>query len=141
HRPHSFGHLRRFLYSRTGLLSCPYRHSCSEVASSNSDVLGGSDDCFLRSRGCGSTCESNGTSRRSPADYDAPDLWATCVDTVASLGSPQSYELERNHRDLRHCRNCMDTRRSPRRVSTDRTLIIPSAVVLVAGRISGLLVA
>ena len=41
-----------------------YRQSCSEVASAKSDVLGGNDDCFVRTRGCGSSYESNGASRR-----------------------------------------------------------------------------
>src|SRR6266478_611782 len=82
----------------------------------NSDVLGGNNDCFVRTRGCGSSYESNGTSRDSPADNDARDLWATRVGTVASFGSPQSYELERKRRDLRDCRSSMDSRRSPRRV-------------------------
>src|SRR6266704_1440158 len=94
--PHSFGHLCRFLYPRTGVLSWRYRQSCPEVASAKSDVLGGNDHCFVRTRGCGSSCESHGASRLSPADHDAGDLWATRVGTVASFGSPQSYELERN---------------------------------------------
>src|SRR6267143_988959 len=109
-RPHSFGRLYRFLYPRTGGLSWRYRPSCSEVGSAKSDVLGGNDDCFVRTRGCGSSYESNGASRHSPADNDARDLWATRVGTVASFGSPQSYELERNRRDLRDCRNSMDSR-------------------------------
>src|SRR6266853_1517612 len=109
-RPHSFGHLYRFLYPRTGVLSWSYCHSCSEVASAKSDVLGGNDDCFVRTRGCGSSYESHGTSRDSPADNDARDLWATRVGTVASFGSPQSYELERKRRDLRDCRSSMDSR-------------------------------
>src|SRR5580692_7182841 len=109
-RSNSFGHLCRFLYPRTGVLSSPYRQSCSEVVSAKSDVLGDSNDCFLRARGCGASCESNGTCRRSPADNDARDLWATRVDSVASFGSPQSYELERNRRDLRDCRSSMDSR-------------------------------
>src|SRR5271167_5015495 len=95
-RPDSFGHLCRFLYPRTGDLSWRYRQSCSEVASAKSDVLGGNDDCFVRTRGSGSSCESNSTSRGSPADNDARDLWAARVGTVASFGSPQSCELERN---------------------------------------------
>src|SRR5258707_5195743 len=115
-RPHSFGHLYRFLYPRTGVLSWRYRQSCSEVDSAHSDVLGGNDDCFVRTRGCGSSYESHGTSRHSPADHDARALWASRVGTVASFGSPQSYELERNRRNLRDCRNSMDSRRSPRRV-------------------------
>ena len=48
--------------------------------------------------------------RHSPADNDARDLWASRVGTVASFGSPQSYELERNRRDLRDCRSSMDSR-------------------------------
>src|SRR4029077_16842796 len=116
-RLHSFGHLCRFLYPRTGALSWRYRQSCSKVVSANSDVLGGNDDCSVRTRGCGSSYESNGTSRDSPSDNDARDLWATRVGTVDSFGSPQSCELERNRRDLRDCRSSMDSRRSPRRVS------------------------
>src|SRR6202158_3162711 len=109
-RPHSFGHLCSFLYPRTGDLSSRYRQSCSEVASAKSDVLGGNNDCFVRTRGGGSSYESNGTSRDSPADNDARDLWATRVGTVASFGSPQSYEWERKRRDLRDCRSSMDSR-------------------------------
>jgi hypothetical protein len=88
-----------------------------KLGSAHSDVLGGNNDCFVCTRGCGSTYESNGTSRDSPADNDAPDLWATGVGTVASFGSPQSYELERKRRDLRDCRSSMDSRGYPRRVS------------------------
>src|ERR1700682_1057084 len=99
-RPHSFGHLCRFIYPRTGDLSRRYRQACSEVGSPKSDVLGGNDDCFVRTRGCGSSYESNGTSRDSPTDNNARDLWATRVGTVASFGSPQSYELGRKRRDL-----------------------------------------
>ncbi len=51
----------------------------------------------------------SGASRGSPADNDARALWATRVGSVASFGSPQSYELERNRRDLRDCRNSMDS--------------------------------
>ena len=116
-RPHSCRHLCRFLYSGTGFLSWPYRHFGSEVASTNSDVLGGNDDCSVRTRGGGCSYESNGTSCDSPSDHDARDLWATGVDTAACFGSPQSYELERNRRDLRDCRSSVDSRRSPRRVS------------------------
>ena len=65
---------------------------------------------LIRTRGCGSSHESNGTSRDSPADNDARDLWAARVGTVAIFGSPQSYELERKHRDLRDCRSSMDSR-------------------------------
>ena len=75
--------------------------SCSEVASAKSDVLGGNDDCFVRTRGCGSSCESDSASRYSPTDHDARDLWVSRVGTVASFGSPQLCELERNRRDLR----------------------------------------
>ena len=57
-----------------------------------------------------------GTSCDSPADDDAPDLWAARVASLALFGSPQSFELERKRRDLRDCRNRMDSRRSPRRV-------------------------
>src|SRR5216684_8762169 len=121
-RPHSFGRLCRFLYPRTSDLSGRYRPSCSEVASAKSDVLGGNDDCFVRTRGCGSSYESNGTSRDSPADHDARDLWANRVGTVASFESPQSCELERNRRDLRDCRSRMDSRRSPRRVKRRKEL-------------------
>ena len=94
-----------------------YGHSCSEVASAKPDVLGGGDDCFLRTGGRGSSYESNGASHGSPADNDAGDLWAIRLDTAASFGSPQSYKLERNRRDLRDCRDSVDTRRSSRRVS------------------------
>src|SRR5580658_8069916 len=103
--PRSLGDLCRFLYARTGVLSSRYRQPCSEVASAKSDVLGGSDDCFVRTRGCGSSCESNGTSRGSPTDNDGRELWATRVGSLGFLGSPQSCELERNRRDLRDCRN------------------------------------
>src|ERR1700732_4686185 len=116
-RPHSLGHLCRFLYPRTSDLSWRYRQSCSEVASANSDVLGGNDDCSVRTGGRSSSYESNGTSRDSPYDNDARDLWATRVGTVDSFGSPQSYELERNRRDLRYCRSSVDSRCSPRRGS------------------------
>src|SRR4029077_4976068 len=104
------GHLCRFLCPRTGDLSWRYRQSCSEVASADSDVLGGNDDCSVRTHGCGSSCESNGASRDSPSDNDARDLWATRVGTVASFGSPQSYELERDRRNLRNCRSSVDSR-------------------------------
>jgi hypothetical protein len=53
----------------------------------------------------------------APAHTDARHLWATRVGTVASFRSPQSYELERNRRNLRNCRSSMDPRRSPGRVS------------------------
>src|SRR5205823_14492605 len=86
-RPHSCGHLCRFVYPRTGDLSWRYRQSCSEVASAKSDVLGGSDDCSVRARGRGSSYESHGASRRSPADHDARALWATRVGTLGSCGS------------------------------------------------------
>ena len=85
-------------------------HLVPEVASAKSDVLGGNDHCFVRTRRCGSSCESHGTSRHSPADHDARELWATRMGTVGCLGSPQSYELERNRRDLRDCRSSMDSR-------------------------------
>src|SRR5260370_6397891 len=91
HRPLSFGHLYRFLYPRTGVLSSRYRQSCSEVASAKSDVLGGNDDCFVRTRGGGSSYESNGASRGSPADPDSPDSWASRFGTVSSFRSPQPY--------------------------------------------------
>jgi hypothetical protein len=100
----------RLLYPRTGDLSSRYRQSCSEVGSAKSDVLGGSDNCFVRTRGCGSSYESNGTPRNSPADNDARDVWATRVGTVGSFGSPPSYELERKLGDLRDCRSSMDSR-------------------------------
>src|SRR5258708_39506601 len=109
-RPHSFGPLCRVVYPRTGDLSSRYHPTCSEVASAKSDVLGGNDDCFVRTRGCGSSYESNGTTRDSPTDNDARDLWATRVGAVASFGSPQSYELERRRRDLRDCRSSMGSR-------------------------------
>jgi hypothetical protein len=72
--------------------------------------LGGNDDCSARTGGCGSSYESNGASHDSPSDNDARDLWATRVGTVDSFGSPQSYELERNRRDLRDCRSSVDSR-------------------------------
>src|SRR5437899_12664299 len=96
---HSFGHLHPFLYPRTVVLSSRYRQSCSQVASAKSDVLGGNHDCFVRTRGCGSSYESHGASCDSPADNDAGALWAARLGSVGSFGSPQSYKLERNRRD------------------------------------------
>ena len=43
---------------------------------------------FVRTGGCGSSYESNGASRRSPADNDACDLWAIRVGTAGFFGSP-----------------------------------------------------
>src|SRR5580658_3645573 len=114
-RPHSFWHLCGFLYPRTGDLSSRHRQSCSEVDSAKSDVLGGNDDGFVRTRGCSYSRESQGASRGSPAYRDARELWRTCVDTVDSFPSLQSHELERKCRDLRDCRSSVDSRRSTRR--------------------------
>jgi hypothetical protein len=75
-----------------------------------SQMLGGSDDCSVRTRGCGTSYESNGTTRDSATDDDAGDFWGPRVGTGASFGSPKSYELERNRGDLRDCRNSVDSR-------------------------------
>jgi hypothetical protein len=64
---------------------------------------------FFRTRGCGSSYESRGTSRESPTDIDDREFWATRVGTFGSFESPQSYELERKRRDLRDCRSNMDS--------------------------------
>src|SRR5437660_4445520 len=116
HRPHSFGPLYRFLYSRTSFLSWRYRQSCSQVVSAHANVLGGDDDSLLRARRCGPSYESHCASRRSLADHDARALWPARVDTVAPLECTKLYELERNHRNFRDCRSRMDSRRSPRQV-------------------------
>jgi len=72
---------------RSFRLSSRYRQSCSEVGSSKSDILGGGDDYFVRTRGFGSSHESRGTSRDSPSDNDARHLWATREGAVACFGS------------------------------------------------------
>ena len=105
----SFGHLYRLLCPRTGVLYRRYRQSCAEVDSAKSDVLGANHDDFVRTRGSGSPCESNGASRGSPADGDDRELWTNRVDTASSFASPQSHELERNRRDLRDCRSSLDS--------------------------------
>ena len=57
----------------------------------------------------GASYESNGTTRASPTDDDAGDIGATRAGAGASSRSPQAYELERNRRDLRDCRNSVDS--------------------------------
>src|SRR5690348_13307138 len=116
-RPHSSGNLRCFLCPRAGVLSSRHSHSCSEVDSARSEVLGDRDNGALRAGGCGAPYESHGAARRSPADTDACALWTGRVGAVASFRSPQLGELERIRRNFRDRRSNLDSRRSPRRVT------------------------
>jgi hypothetical protein len=58
--------------------------------------------------------------RRVPsyAVADQPRIRSNVLGTAAFRGSTQSYELERNRRDLRDCRSGVDSGRSPGQVST-----------------------